>query len=684
MQHFVRETMNPSPQEFSDELISAYLDGELSPEEKARVEDLLIDSPEHRRLFEELKALRTTLHSLPSYQLGGDFAKRVLQKAEREMLTGSKADEDSAAPQQETEQANTSAAPPVLPTPGTKPNEPSEGSWRGMIWAVAVLAAALAVALALPIGLRETNQSEDVATTAGSEDKRFESMTAAESAGEEAYLEAAGGDAADSDDAEVDTDLAFSAEATLAAPTGEPHQQLEAAATGESRSAPAGGAAGGELARRGEGTNGQEATSAHLMEEAAADELADLDTFAQNDGFSPSAEAAFPADEIEMAPEDEMTEELAMRSGGGGGAGFGGFGAESSESLAAPTDMLVDVRIASADFNRVLQEHHIAYAPTVVGASAGALRAEPDPFSDNASAANSGGQGLAPRIAQAPTESAGPQSFAADDAADAPPVEFPAQEPTLLEEDQADLSAYEGSGEEGSPLDKSEETEEWVVVEASAEVIQQLLVQLDIDASDLKVVDLSVAGIRDQTVAPPAVRETHQQRQAAGAAEAAQEAGAPPPVPGPGLAGESEPATGEQEFQEALAEEGEAIAEPMVDEAIEAAQPSTPQAGRAIRIAPFDANSWPMLPPGQQSMAGRAAAQEAAVPNRDDAPTDEDRAEEDLAEETDADDAAGNEADDTVPEPPAEERLRDGMLKPSLEGLAPETPLRVLFRVESP
>ena len=36
--------MNPTPPDIPDELISAYLDGELSPEEKARVEDLLIDS----------------------------------------------------------------------------------------------------------------------------------------------------------------------------------------------------------------------------------------------------------------------------------------------------------------------------------------------------------------------------------------------------------------------------------------------------------------------------------------------------------------------------------------------------------------------------------------------------------------------------------------------------------------
>jgi len=75
--------MNP---EFSDELISAYLDGELSAEEQKQVENALLDSAEHRRTFEELRALRRSLQSLPAERLDEGFAERVLRRAEREML----------------------------------------------------------------------------------------------------------------------------------------------------------------------------------------------------------------------------------------------------------------------------------------------------------------------------------------------------------------------------------------------------------------------------------------------------------------------------------------------------------------------------------------------------------------------------------------------------------------------
>ena len=37
-----------------DELISAYLDDELSPEDRARAEQLLVERPDLRRLLEEV------------------------------------------------------------------------------------------------------------------------------------------------------------------------------------------------------------------------------------------------------------------------------------------------------------------------------------------------------------------------------------------------------------------------------------------------------------------------------------------------------------------------------------------------------------------------------------------------------------------------------------------------------
>lgn len=70
-----------------DELLSAYLDGELAGDERARVERLLAERPESRQLLEELRAIQHRLQSMPAARLGDDFAERVLRQAEREMLS---------------------------------------------------------------------------------------------------------------------------------------------------------------------------------------------------------------------------------------------------------------------------------------------------------------------------------------------------------------------------------------------------------------------------------------------------------------------------------------------------------------------------------------------------------------------------------------------------------------------
>ncbi len=74
--------------EFSDELISAFLDGELSAAQQQQVEQMLVDNADYRRMFNELRGLRESLQTLPSYELDDQFAGRVLQRAERAMLTG--------------------------------------------------------------------------------------------------------------------------------------------------------------------------------------------------------------------------------------------------------------------------------------------------------------------------------------------------------------------------------------------------------------------------------------------------------------------------------------------------------------------------------------------------------------------------------------------------------------------
>ncbi len=76
--------MNDLPQ---NELLTAYLDGELTAAEQVEVEQLLANNPAARQLLDELR-LSDTLHALPPKKLGEDLRRQVLRVAERRMLTG--------------------------------------------------------------------------------------------------------------------------------------------------------------------------------------------------------------------------------------------------------------------------------------------------------------------------------------------------------------------------------------------------------------------------------------------------------------------------------------------------------------------------------------------------------------------------------------------------------------------
>ncbi|MDZ4819750.1 MAG: zf-HC2 domain-containing protein [Planctomycetota bacterium] len=71
----------------ADEMISAYLDGELEPQQQRLVEAQLAASPDLRQLLEELQSVRKSLSLLPRLSLDADFAERVLRRAERQMLS---------------------------------------------------------------------------------------------------------------------------------------------------------------------------------------------------------------------------------------------------------------------------------------------------------------------------------------------------------------------------------------------------------------------------------------------------------------------------------------------------------------------------------------------------------------------------------------------------------------------
>ncbi len=65
-----------------EELLSCYLDGEVTPEERGWVEVLLRSNPEARRRLEELRWVREVLRALPTRPLPEDLVPAILHRAE--------------------------------------------------------------------------------------------------------------------------------------------------------------------------------------------------------------------------------------------------------------------------------------------------------------------------------------------------------------------------------------------------------------------------------------------------------------------------------------------------------------------------------------------------------------------------------------------------------------------------
>jgi hypothetical protein len=66
---------------FNDELLSAYLDGQLAGEELALVEAELAASSHARQLLDELRSISREVRELPRHTAGPEFAERVVQAA---------------------------------------------------------------------------------------------------------------------------------------------------------------------------------------------------------------------------------------------------------------------------------------------------------------------------------------------------------------------------------------------------------------------------------------------------------------------------------------------------------------------------------------------------------------------------------------------------------------------------
>lgn len=108
----------------SDELLSAYVDGELTGEQLADVEQRLANDAQARQLVDDLRALSENVKSLPRESVGEDLRESIMRRAEQAMLLGDGAENR-------------------LP--------PTEGhGGRRWAWAAMALAATLLLSMVLP------------------------------------------------------------------------------------------------------------------------------------------------------------------------------------------------------------------------------------------------------------------------------------------------------------------------------------------------------------------------------------------------------------------------------------------------------------------------------------------------------------------------------------------------------
>ena len=134
--------MNDLPQ---NELLSAYLDGELTAAEQAEVERLLAANPAARQLLDELRTLSATLQALPQQKLGEDLSQRVLRVAERRMLTG--------------EEPGQTEPSPLAPVPLVRSVFRRVANRRTMVW----LGLTVAIAVMITINERRQRAGKEVA-----------------------------------------------------------------------------------------------------------------------------------------------------------------------------------------------------------------------------------------------------------------------------------------------------------------------------------------------------------------------------------------------------------------------------------------------------------------------------------------------------------------------------------------
>lgn len=115
--------------EFDDELLSAYVDGELTAAERARVEERLRSDPLAAQLVEELRSLSSEIQRLPREPLGRDLRDNILA---------------------EIDQARADLAAHGPATLSELPIDRRAGLRRGLVWSAMAIAATIVVAIFQP------------------------------------------------------------------------------------------------------------------------------------------------------------------------------------------------------------------------------------------------------------------------------------------------------------------------------------------------------------------------------------------------------------------------------------------------------------------------------------------------------------------------------------------------------
>ena len=126
--------------DFDDELLSAYVDGELTAAERARVEERLRSDPAAAALVDELRSLSSEIQRLPREPLGRDLRSNILA---------------------EIDQARADLA---AHGPATLPELPIDrwaGIRRGLVWSALAIAATIVIAIFQPP--QEKQAGENVA-----------------------------------------------------------------------------------------------------------------------------------------------------------------------------------------------------------------------------------------------------------------------------------------------------------------------------------------------------------------------------------------------------------------------------------------------------------------------------------------------------------------------------------------